>query len=99
MHTTKIPIAHNGQRQLSLNTNIFKHLGSGQQPNNQIEETTPMALLAFLHFQAEALVGTRRLVAVGGAHHSEVRNQTQRWDGLNGLMGRTILTNLSCGKC
>ena len=33
------------------------------------------------------LVGTSSLVAVGWAHHSEVGDETQRWNGLNGLVG------------
>ena len=44
------------------------------------------------------LVGTSSLVAVGWAHHSEVGDETQRWNGLNGLMGRAILSNLSSSR-
>ena len=44
------------------------------------------------------LVGTSSLIAVGWAHHSEVRDETQRWNGLNGLMGRAILSNLSSSR-
>lgn len=46
----------------------------------------------------QVLVGTGSLIAISGAHHCQVRDETQRWDGLDGLMGRAILSDLSLTK-
>ena len=44
------------------------------------------------------LVGTRGLIAISRAHHGEIWDETQRWNGLNGLMGGAILSDLNLSK-
>ena len=51
--------------------------------------------LRICHSFVEVLVGTSSLIAISRAHHSEVWDETQRWNGLNRLMGRAILSNLN----
>ena len=46
----------------------------------------------------KVLVGTRGLIAISRAHHGEIWDETQRWNGLNGLMGGAILSDLNSPK-